>query len=292
MSRFLKTITVVLLFLVCVSGNVLADNAKGPDLSDYSYTYPADGYPVSSDGYRYADYIPAPKETREERPDLNDEDWVNFRLVSTTGMGKMLYRSSSPINPYLSRAKEADAMLKKYKIKVALNFGNSEQRAKQYAAYKNSYYSKIKVVYLDGRWMSDKTTFNVWYPSKESELFRKNLVSGFNAIKDNKGPYVVHCTWGKDRTGIFIAILEALMGASWDEIREDYLKSYYNFFKVTPDSEEGRKIAKYQIELQLKVIFNVDDLSKANLSECARTYMRELGLSNKNIDKIVDRLKP
>ena len=186
MKKLFKVLTVVLLFLVFVTGNVLADKANGPDLSDYSYTYPADGYPVSSDGYRYADYIPAPTETREQRPDLSDEDWVNFRLVSTTGMGKMLYRSSSPINPYLSRTKEADAMLKKYKIKVAINFGNSEERAKQYKAYKNSYYSTIKVKYLDGRWMSDKTTFNVWYPSKESELFRKNLVSGSIQSKTTK----------------------------------------------------------------------------------------------------------
>jgi len=260
------------------------------DLSGYSYTVDASGYPVSSDGYRYADYIPAPTATREERADLSDEDWVNFRLVSTTGMGTQLYRSSSPINPYLGRTAETDAMFSKYGIKTALNFGNSEEKAKSYAAYAGSYYSTINVVYLPGKWMSDYTTFNVWYPSKDSATIKQNLATAFRAIIESEGPIVIHCTWGKDRTGISVAILEALMGASWDEIKADYVKSYYNFFGVDPDSEEGQKIIKYQIELQLKVIFNENDLSTADLAQCAKDYIISLGLTEAEVEALKTKL--
>ena len=42
---------------------------------------------------------------REDYPNLTDEQYANFRNVTTTGMGHLaLYRSSSPVNPKINRS--------------------------------------------------------------------------------------------------------------------------------------------------------------------------------------------
>ncbi len=45
------------------------------------------------------------------------------------------------------------------------------------------------------------------------------------ALKNDEVPIYQHCTAGKDRAGIGSALLLAILGASYDEILKDYLKS-------------------------------------------------------------------
>jgi len=52
----------------------------------------------------------------------------------------------------------------------------------------------------------------------------------FRFIIANDGPYLIHCTEGKDRAGFVSAVLEALMGADLQEIVADYMKSYENYY--------------------------------------------------------------
>ena len=56
------------------------------------------------------------------------------------------------------------------------------------------------------------------------------LVAGLREIILHKGPYLIHCTEGKDRTGFVCALLEALCGASYDEMRDDYMITYDNYY--------------------------------------------------------------
>lgn len=45
----------------------------------------------------------------------------------------------------------------------------------------------------------------------------------FSALADGDGPLLVHCSGGKDRTGIAIALTHVLLGVSRDDILHDYL---------------------------------------------------------------------
>jgi protein-tyrosine phosphatase len=51
-------------------------------------------------------------------------------------------------------------------------------------------------------------------------------------IAEGKLPFAYHCTAGKDRTGLFSAILLTILGVPRDAIREDYLLS--NEYLLTP----------------------------------------------------------
>jgi len=52
----------------------------------------------------------------------------------------------------------------------------------------------------------------------------------FMIAKENKPPFLIHCVEGKDRCGFFAMLLEGLAGASYQEIKDDYMLTYENFY--------------------------------------------------------------
>ena len=54
-----------------------------------------------------------------------------------------------------------------------------------------------------------------------SEEFRGKIAAGFMGLLEHDGPYLIHCTEGKDRTGFVCLLLEAHCGASYEEIADD-----------------------------------------------------------------------
>ena len=103
---------------------------------------------------------------------------------------------------------------------------------------------------------------------------------------NNKGPFLVQCLQGKDRTGILCAILECLMGASYDEIITDYMQTVYNWYGVTKEDKAYPIITQMNIINTLKTIFETDDLKNIDMKEKAEEYLLGIGLSEKEIEDI------
>jgi protein tyrosine/serine phosphatase len=51
----------------------------------------------------------------------------------------------------------------------------------------------------------------------------------FAALANAEGPLLVHCTGGKDRTGLAIALTHALLGVSRDDMLHDYLLTNHHW---------------------------------------------------------------
>ena len=212
-------------------------------------------------------------DNRADYPDLTDAEFANFRQITTTGMGDVLYRGSSPINPEIGRNTYADAELAKAKVTVIMNLANDQATAAGYEGFADTYYSKQNVVYLN---------LGVEFFADE---FKSGLATGLRHFAANPGIYYVHCTEGKDRAGFVSALLECFMGATYDEVVADYLKTYTNYYTVVdgkqqPLSEETlASIADANIVKTLKRAFGVEDLKTANLANEATEYITELGLT-------------
>lgn len=216
---------------------------------------------------------------REDYPNLTDEQYANFRNVATTDMGvNALYRSSSPVDPKYNRNREADAAVNVAGICTVLNLADNEAVMKGYADYAQTYYSTLDVIPL-----------NLVVDFK-SESFREGLAAGFRFLADHEGPCLVHCTMGKDRAGFTCAILECLMGATADEVVEDFMVSFYNFYGIEPDNPKYEVIADSNIRKTLAEAFGVDDISTADLAACADAYLLEIGMTRKEIDAVKARL--
>lgn len=209
---------------------------------------------------------------RSDYPHLTDEQYANFRNIATTGMGeKTLYRSSSPLNPRLSRNREADEALHSAGIRTILNLADTEEGMRTYAGYSASFYSRCSVIALDMGTDYTKRTF------------RSKLKKGLTYLSKHEGPYLIHCTEGKDRCGFVSALLECLMGASADEVASDYMVSYYNYYGVVYGTGQYDSIARSHIEKSLASAFGVADIRRVNLPECAENYLQSIGLSRRTI---------
>ncbi|MBQ8412361.1 MAG: 5'-nucleotidase C-terminal domain-containing protein [Lachnospiraceae bacterium] len=209
---------------------------------------------------------------RSDYPQLTDEEFANFRLIGTTGIGEgKLYRTSSPINPELGRNEYAMAALEEAGVTVIMNLADNKESARGYEGFEDSYYANQKVIYL-----CLGMDFN-------SEEFKAGLAKGLIFFAENDGTYAIHCNEGKDRAGFVAALLECFTGATYEEIVEDYMITYSNYYGVKPDSDKYQAIAKSNIIKTLCEAFGVEDLSKADLQKEAEEYIRSLGLSDSEI---------
>lgn len=211
---------------------------------------------------------------RADYAELSDEEYANFRAVETTGMGVgTLYRSSSPLRPAYNRNVEAGAALQNALIRTVMNMADSEEAMKSYPDYSLTHYSDCDIIALDM-----KIDF-------ASEEFRTALADGFRYLSSHEGPYLIHCHEGKDRTGFACGVLECLMGASADEVVEDYMITYYNFYGIGPDSEQYERIADSNIRASLADAFGVDaiDGEAVDLAAEAEAYLLEIGMNEEEI---------
>ena len=201
-------------------------------------------------------------------------------MVHTTGIGEdRLYRSTTPIGPSMGRNTYADAACRKAGIRTVLNLTDMPEDMAYYAGYADTYYAGL----------------SIHAEELETDFFCDHFRDGEAAVlrymAENEGPYLVHCVEGKDRTGFICAVLEALCGASVDEIVEDYMLSYVNFYGVTKEDERYEAIAELNIKASLCTAFMLENLENADLGEAAHRYVAGLGLSEGEIDAVIARLR-
>jgi hypothetical protein len=226
----------------------------------------------------------------EAYPELSVAEYANFREVKTTGMGEgVLYRSSNPVNPMKGRNRYADSLAEVAGVVTFINLADSKEEAEAYEGFAESYYAKQNVVFLD---------LPVAFTSK---AFKAGFVKGLRYMVENEGPYLVHCTLGKDRAGFTAAVLEALMGATATEIKDDYAKTYTNYFSVV----DGRQVAltKDQLDWVKGIVIttmqtaykaedvDISDFDKADLATATEKYMLSLGLEKDEIETLKKHLK-
>ena len=209
--------------------------------------------------------------SREDYPELSDSDFANFREVRTNGMAEgVLYRSSSPINPAIGRNTFVDKAAKAAGIKTVVNMADTEVAAKNMAGWANSYCATLPTVFLH---MGVDAT----QPS-----FGDGVRDGIRFMLANEPPYLLHCKEGQDRTGFLCAVLELLEGASVEEVADDYLRTFQNFYHVKADSRQAAAIRGDMLE-NLRTAFNLKSLKKADLKKAAETYLLNVGLTQEEV---------
>lgn len=223
---------------------------------------------LGNDGLHYTDM-------RSDYPELSDWEYANFRPICTTGMGRnALYRTSSPVNPRHRRSKYADKAMEKAGIRTVVNLSDTQKGVESFKGFDDSYYSTSDYIPLN---------MSVNFLSDD---FAADLAEGMRFIASHDGPYLIHCTEGKDRAGLASALIECLMGANYDEIVRDYMISFHNYYGIDPDDENYDKIAEDNIVKTLSEIYGVEDLKTADLAAEADEYFREAGMSRAEIDAL------
>ena len=219
-----------------------------------------------------------------------DVIFANFRTVEAGNMksGK-LYRSASPCDNSHNRAPYVDKLMEDAGVNIIVNLADTDLKIEGYVAkddfdspYFLSLYNDDKVIPLG---------MNTLYTSSEN---KEKLASGFLMIADNEGPYLVHCTEGKDRTGFICILLEALCGATYEEILNDYMITYDNYYKINESSDKERYdlIVRMNLDDLIETFTGLsgDKIKTEVLEGYARDYIRSCGLTDTDIDRIVSNL--
>ena len=207
---------------------------------------------------------------------FSDYQFANFREVKAMALKPhTLYRSSSPIDPKLKRHSIVDKAMEEAGIKTIINVVNHRDRVKQFPDYEKTYYSKQNILFSPAP---------IYF---FGDRFNRVVVETVRYIISHEGPYLIHCWEGKDRTGYIVAILLSLIGASRDEIVNDYIESYVNFFKIEKGSEVYMRIA-LRIYHMIQKGFDIKTFDNVDLQKEAYHYLLRIGLTEKEIDRLVD----
>ncbi|MFE3069926.1 tyrosine-protein phosphatase [Streptomyces sp. NPDC059247] len=77
-------------------------------------------------------------------------------------------------------------------------------------------------VFAEQRWPDDQSEL---YPAMAEHAGRSVLAVLRRLTADPPSPVLVHCASGKDRTGVVVAVLQTLYGASDAEVTADFLRT-------------------------------------------------------------------
>ena len=220
----------------------------------------------------------------------SDAMFANFRSMNLGKLKKdILYRSASPCDNQYNRAPYVDALIREAGVKTILDLADNEVKIEKYIArddfaspYFLSLYENDQVIPI---------ALNMNYLSDD---FGMKIVQGFNLMAEKEGPYLIHCTEGKDRTGFVAMLIEALAKASYEEIEADYMKTYANYYRIDKSNDKE----KYQIILERNldgmIAFMVNDagidFKNCDLSIYAENYLQRCGMSEEQIQTLKERL--
>ncbi|MDR0465615.1 MAG: tyrosine-protein phosphatase [Treponema sp.] len=205
---------------------------------------------------------------------------VNFREVCMGSIApNTLYRSSHPIKDN-KQEKTISLLVSKVQIKTVINLCDtiSGITGKSVIA---PWYSSL---FRSGRVIALGMDFNC-----TSVSFNKKLKKTLQFIIHRERSYLIHCHAGVDRTGFVCMVIESFMGASLDDVINDYLKSFNSIFESSIyDAKKADEATVMQI---LSAMSNSQIINEQNLQHIAETYLRcKLGLSAEEVELLRNKL--
>ena len=234
---------------------------------------------MKEQGGYYDQYLIHQLTRTDERADYaSDAVFANFRNVAVGDLGEnAFFRSSSPVNNELGRASYADDLAEAGGIQAVMNLADSNELIEGYIAaegFDSPYYQSL---YEAGK----VKALNLGVDFTAAD-FKSGLAEGLRFFAENEGPYLVHCTEGKDRAGFVSALLECLMGATYDEVVADYMTTYVNYYHLEEGSEQYEAVKNSNI---VSILTNITgaaegtDLTTVDLAAAAEDYMLDAGLT-------------
>ena len=211
----------------------------------------------------------------------SDEMFANFRCIRVGDLAPdRLYRAASPCDNQHRRAPFTDALMERAGVQTILNLADTDEKLRGYLAREDFASPAFRALYDQGRVLPLALTAN--YGGTE---FRQKLAAGLTQMTDLPGPYLVHCTEGKDRTGFVCLLLEALCGAAYEEMRDDYMLTYANYYRIdeTSDPARYRTLVESVFNPMVALLIGDADPTRADLAAGARDYLLSGGMTETQI---------
>ena len=217
----------------------------------------------------------------------SDGEFANFRVLTGGNLKQnLVYRSASPIDNTYLRASCANKLVEQTGIAYSLDLSDNQDEFAAEAAEAGS--SCQYYIDLQAKGCVDLLDLNT---SFGSDANKQLLATALYNMCQHQGPYLIHCVEGKDRTGFVCVLVEALAGASEEELIRDYMITYANYYNITETNEPKKYDAVVTVKAAdtLNVLRSAADSSRTGtptLMECAEDYLKAGGLSAEQIAQI------
>ena len=230
--------------------------------------------------------------------DINEydskEQFANFRSVKAGNLKEgILYRGASPIDNRRNRASTVDSLLKENNIKYDIDLADKLITSNTFVSVDNKPLlgasNFVIGEYFQELMDANKVVLLGMAAAYKTDDFASKMKTMFEAILNNDGPYYIHCLEGKDRTGYVCMVIEALLGATYEELIDDYFVTYHNYYGIEKGSNKYEVIKSLHIDEMIRYVFGFDEntnLLKANYHTPVNSYLLSIGLTQEEIDAI------
>ena len=211
-----------------------------------------------------------------------DEAFLNAREMTAGNIRPgRLYRSASPFDQDFGRVELMASYLVEHNIGGILDLSNSQEKLESFEGLPDHTAAMIDqglviACYLGVDYLDPDTM--------------RSIGTGLVRLMDLERPWLIHCSLGRDRTGVICAVLEALCGASYDEIEQDFMLSFDQLHAIdmNPESLQYR-LYKTRIDDQFVSLFSIrpEDLPTADLCAAATDYLSRCGMTQDQINRLV-----
>lgn len=227
----------------------------------------------------------------DEQGEQSDIVFANFRAVNMGDLKKdVLYRSASPCNDEHNRASVTDRLAAGAKIGFMLNLSDNESDILGFIAAETFDSPYFLSLFTSGKVAPLGLSANF-----KSESFGEKLAQGLEAVAQSEGPVLIHCVEGKDRTGYVLMLLEALCGATYGEIVDDYMLTYDNYYGInkTSDPERYDIIKEKNLDVMISYMTGTpaeDGFENVDLAKSARALLIKTGMTEDSVNRLYSRL--
>ncbi len=220
----------------------------------------------------------------------SDEIFANFRPMNYGNLkNNFFYRSASPCDNSHNRAPFTDNLMMAAGVNAILDLSDTEAKVETYLARDD--FSSLYFKHLWEQGTVYPIGLNMNYLSEE---FGQKIADGFVQLSGAEGPYLVHCTEGKDRTGFVCMLVEMLAGASYQDIVKDYMITYDNYYKINEQEDPARykTILEKNLLAMMSFVAEVpaEELESTDLKAAAENYLYAHGMSEEDLSTFLSRI--
>ena len=214
---------------------------------------------------------------------ITDAAFANARASKGGNLAEgVLHRTSSPFCNDINRAYYVSKYLEDENVMTVLNLADTKEKMFTYdmPPYSRSLWEGGNVILCPLK--ADPT----------ADDYNNRLIEALKELPTRPAPYVVHCMEGKDRTGYVCALLEGLCGATYQEIVDDYLITYDNYYLITPvkDPELCNTLVSMRLNTCLMYYAGVTNEAQLPMVDYAKAFSNYLlthGMSRQQLDALL-----